>query len=96
MGECGGYILVFALFTDEIWAGKWRNIKRHERHDGHIKFLRMRACDRYLSQFDSFEQTLDSQLNHISDHGFKFISGSVTSTDKSKCVANFRFACVLK
>ena len=66
-----------------------------------ISSLSVKPCDRYSSQFDLSNKSLvDSWcscskiVNHISDRSFNCLSGSVIPTDKSKCIAKFRFAAV--
>ena len=58
----------------------------------HFNFSSMRPCDWYLMQFDFSSKLLfdswcsiSESVNHVSDHGFKCILGSVISTGKSVC-----------
>ena len=53
---------------------------------------------RQILVFVFFSQKHDwpKSVNHISDQGFKYLSGSFISTDNSEYVAQFPFASVSK
>ena len=82
MKHCWWYIVHFRVVDYsnlKHWGAKGPNLKRH---DWQIKCLSMKHSDRFLSQFDFFEQTIDWQqcsnsksANNISDHVFKFFTG---------------------
>ena len=69
-------------------------IASSEMNDWHINFSTMRPCVSVWIVIDSWRSTSKS-VNLISDHAFRCISGSLISTDKSECVAMFRFASAL-
>ena len=73
----------------QYWTAKLRNLEKNEWCS---KFSSMRPYDRYLSQFEFFEQIMvvswcgiSKSHNHIIHHGSKPLSGFLISTVRKSC-----------